>query len=265
VTPSDPQAPQNFTGYASPSAPAQRGGPAQAGKQSHGDPSGGRRLGLLAVGAVAGLALLIALAAVVTSWRVTSSVDKLRATVDKLAAAPQPDGAPGTTTESTPAPAETTEPTDATPTGSVPSLNAQTRYTVNYTKKRMRISAECSNTVYIDLDEPRVQAPSDAAELTLNTGCTTATPKLTIYDDDVQGSETESDSVTPAECNNQIQLSPLPRTGLPVRQGQVYCIMTSLSKARASAVSWKMVVLTVTSVAEDRTVALEASAWDIPY
>ena len=264
MTPSDPQAPQNFTGYASPSAPAQRG-PAQAGKQSHNDPSGGRRLGLLAIGGVAGLALLIALAAVVTSWRVTSSVDKLQARVDNLAGAPQRGAAPGTTTESTQAPAGSTDQPDATPTGSVPSLNAQTRYTVNYTKKRMRISAECTNTVYIDLDEPRVQAPSDAAELSLDTGCSTTTPKLTIYDDGVQGSETDSDSVTPAECNNQIQLSPLPRTGLPIRQGQVYCIMTSLEDARASAISWKMVVLSVTSVAEDRTVALEASAWDIPY
>jgi hypothetical protein len=264
VTPSDPQSQPTYTGY-TPSAPAQRGGPTQPVKQPRNDASGGRRLGMLAIGGVAGLALVIALVAVVTSWRVTSSVDKLQATVDNLAGAPQQGAAPGTTTEPTQAPVGSTDQPDATPTGSVPSLNAQTRYTVNYTKKRMRISAECNNTVYIDLDEPRVQAPSDAAELSLDTGCSTATPKLTIYGNGVQGSETESDSVTPAECNNQIQLSPLPRTGLPIRQGQVYCIMTSLEDARASAISWKMVVLSVTSVAEDRTVALEASAWDIPY
>ena len=265
MTPSEPQAQQTFTGYA-PSPPTQRGAPAsKPANQAQPGSARTRHLGMLAIGAVAGLALIVALAAAVTSWRVTSSVDKLQATVDNLAGTPQQGAPAAPTTDATQEPAESTDSPDAPPTGSVPSLNAQTRYTVTYTRKRMRISADCSETVYIDLDEPRVQSPSEAAELSLSTGCSTETPKLTILKDGVQGSETQSDSVTPAECNNQIQLSPLSRAGRPVRQGQVYCIMTSLNDARASAISWKMVVLSVTSVAEDRTVALEASAWDIPY
>ena len=265
MTPSDPNTQQTFSGFPPP-APAQRAGsapptddgPRRAGPQ--------RRLGELAIGAAAGLALVLSLVAAFTSWRVTSSVDKLQTTVDSLRGAPVQTSTPGAPTEATEPPTDTATEPNATPTGSTPSLNAQTQFTVNYTKKRMRISGACNDSVYIDLDEPRVQSPSDAAELSFLNPCGGDTPpRFTIQKDDVQGSEIKSDSVTPAECNNQIQLSPLPRAGLPIRQCQVYCIMTSLNNARASAQSWKMVVLSVTSVASDDTVALEASAWDIPY
>ena len=263
MTPSDPKAQQTYAGHAAP-APAQRAASAPPTNQVQSGPSDRRHPGTLAIGAVAGVALVVALVSAFTSWRVTSSVDKLQTAVDNLAAPQQ--GAPAApTTDATQPPTDSADPPDTTPTGSVPTLNAQTQYTVTYTKKRMHISGACNDTVYIDLDEPRVQAPYQAAELSFNNACSPDTPPKFTISAEVQGSEIQSDSVTPAECNNQIQLSPLARTELPVRQGQVYCIMTSLGDARTAGISWKMVALSVTSVAEDKTVALEASAWDIPY
>jgi hypothetical protein len=146
----------------------------------------------------------------------------------------------------------------------VPSLNAQTQFTVNYTGKRMRIAATCGDYVHIDLDEPRIQTASGVAELTYFNACSTEPPNLKFSNDGVEGSEVQSEKVTPAECTSAIQLSPLPRTELPIRQGQVYCVKTSLGQARESAQTWKMVILSITSVGQDDTIGLEASAWDIP-
>ena len=219
------------------------------------------RPGMLAIGAVAVVAFLLALIAAVNSWRAASAVGALQTKVDRLgtAAAPQPGPVATPTAEAT---TENASP-DTTPTGSAPTLNAQTQYKVNYVSKRMNVSGVCNQAVYIDLDEPRVQSSSDEAELSVG-ACQGGTPAFTLSDG-VQGSRVDSDSVTPIECNNQIQLSPLARTGTPLRQGQVYCAMTSLDRARATALSWKMVVLSVTSVGEDGTVSLDVSAWDIPY
>ena len=227
-------------------------------------PPRNRRPGVLTIGAAAAVALVLALFAAVSSWQTASSVAALRAEIENRGRVPGPAPSPATMTPAQPSTA-TPEAPDATPTGSAPSLNAQTQYRVDYTRKRMRISAACGSSVSLDLDEPRVQAATEVAELTYLKNCSPDTPKFTITNDEVQGAEVQSDSVTPIECNEQIQLSPLPRTGLPIRQGQVYCVMTSLSSARESGQSWKMVVLSVTSVAEDDTVGLEASAWDIPF
>jgi hypothetical protein len=264
VTPSDPNAQQPFTAFP-PTPPAQPGrASASPPKAAPPSPRRKRGPGIVVIGGVAVLALILSAFAALNSWRTTSSVDDLQRSVDNLARGPQPAAPSAAEIPATDAPTETTDPPETTPTGSVPSLNAQTQFTVNYTGKRMRIPATCGEYVYIDLDEPRIQTANGVAELTYHNNCNTETPDLTISNDGVEGSEVQSEKVTPAECTSAIQLSPLPRTKLPIRQGQVYCIKTSLGQARESAQTWKMVILSVTSVGQDDTIGLEASAWDIP-
>lgn len=239
----------------------QPGWPAESTTETPVIPARKPRPGMLAIGAVAVVAFLLALIAAVNSWRAASAVGALQTKVDRLGTAAAPQPGPVATP---PAEATTDSPSpDATPTGSAPTLNAQTQYKVNYVSKRMNISGVCNQTVYLDLDEPRVQSGSNEAELNIG-NCNGGPPNFTLADG-VQGSQVDSDSVTPIECNNQIQLSPLPRVGMPLRQGQVYCVVTSLDNARAAALSWKMVVLSVSSIGEDGKVSLDASAWDIPY
>jgi len=264
VTPSDPQAQQPFTAF--PPAPPAQPGRASAPPPKAAPPSPPRKRGpgTVVIGGVAVLALLLSAFAALNSWRTASSVDDLQKSVDNLALGPQPAASSAAEIPATDATTEATDPPETTPTGSVPSLNAQTQFTVNYTGKRMRIAATCNDYVYIDLDEPRIQAASGVAELTYSNDCGTEPPSLKISNDGVEGSEVQSEKVTPAECTSAIQLSPLPRTELPIRQGQVYCIKTSLGQARESAQTWKMVIVSINSVSEDDTIGLEASAWDIP-
>jgi hypothetical protein len=216
---------------------------------------------------VAVLALLLSIVSAVLSWRASSKAGSAADKIDVLAAAQAAASAPAQpvtqpATEQPGATDSTGTPTD-TPTGSVPTLNAQTQYKFKYTDETLKIPASCGSNVYIDLDEPRVQAESGLSELTYYDACSTSTATFSLSDG-VEGSEVQSASVTPIECANQIRTSPLAKDRQPIRRGQVYCIKTSLDAARNSAISWKMVIISVSATAQDHTVTLKASAWDIP-
>jgi hypothetical protein len=220
--------------------------------------------------AVAVLALFLALLSAVFSWRAASkaadSADKINALVGAQAgpgatAAAQPTAQP--TAEVGPTDETTAQPTDP-PTGSVPILDAQTQYKGRYLGQSMKIPAGCGDTIYLDLDEPRVQVDSGIGELAYEDPCGPPSPKFRLLDG-VTGSEVQSESVRPVTCADQIVYSPLSLTAdQPIRRGQVFCIKTSIDAAHSSAISWKMVVMSVTATAQDGTVTLKVSAWDIP-
>ncbi|AGL17957.1 hypothetical protein [Actinoplanes sp. N902-109] len=147
----------------------------------------------------------------------------------------------------------------------MPTLNAQTQYKVKYTDQTLKVRPDCGYGVYVDLDEPRVQVESDVAELNFSNNCTTAGTIHFELSNDVFGSAVDSESVTPIECAEQVRTSPLAQgRDEPVRRGSVYCIMTSRNAAQASGISWKMVILSVTSTSQNDTVTLKVSSWDIP-
>jgi hypothetical protein len=249
--------------YGSP--PGQRGGGAPTGGLR---PSGPRRRPVLGVIAVA--ALVLALFSTFLSWRAAGRAADAADQVKKIAQ--ESAGSPAAAAPAAPATAdlETQAPVDpdagppqATVTGGVPELNAKTEYKVKYTSESLRIPSNCGQTIYIDLDEPRVKAASEISELQYSDICGSDPPKLSL-ETGVVGSEVDADSVTPVECAEQIRTSPMPQGSQPLRRGQVYCFTTSLDAARSSANSWKMIVLSVSAIAPDDTVSLKASAWDIP-
>ncbi|GAA0795109.1 hypothetical protein [Spirilliplanes yamanashiensis] len=217
------------------------------------------------------LALLLAAGSAVLSWRAADRAGDAVARLDALAAAtaapppapteaaPAPTGPPAEPPADLPA-----EPTDpALDPDAQPTLNAQTRYAVKYTAETLRIPSACSDTVYVDLDEPRVQVPSGTAEIRYYDPCGIRSGTLAMSEG-VRGSEVESEAVTPTECADQIRTRPLSTAEHPVRRGQVYCLTTSLDAARSAATTWKMVLLVVSATAQDGTITLQASAWDIP-
>ncbi|MCW3816584.1 hypothetical protein ONA91_19240 [Micromonospora sp. DR5-3] len=222
--------------------------------------------GLLAV-AVAGVALVLALVSALLSWR---AADRANEALDKLSAVASPAGvgaAPSQPpTSGPPAAEQTTDAPAPTESGAVPELNKQTRYEVRYTAQTLRVPAGsgCSDSVYIDLDEPRVQTESGVAELEFRRPCGTGSPYFNLTSDDVDAGEVSSDKVTPYDCADQIRTSPIAGEEQALRSGQVYCITTSIEAARSSANTWKLVLLSVTATPKDGSVTFTASAWNIP-
>ena len=66
------------------------------------------------------------------------------------------------------------------------------------------------------------------------------------------------------DCADLIRTRPLAAGAQPIRTGQVYCINTSLDAALSQAITWKIVVLTVTAMAQDGTATFRVTAWNIP-
>jgi hypothetical protein len=231
-------------------------------------PPGSRR-GTIAVG-VALLALIVSLASAVFAWRAIDQANDARdmalAGGGRSSPGTDPAGGGVTTAPTTDAgPAATTKAPAADPnaTPAAPVLNEQTKYRVKYTKRAMNLQTRCGSDLYIDLDEPRVRVDASVAELSFSMPCGTdpAYFKLT----GAEGSAVESPKITPSDCNDKIQLSPVgDDVQLPARQGRVLCVKTSLGRADAAGDTWKMVVVEVTATGEDGVVSIEASAWDIP-
>jgi hypothetical protein len=221
--------------------------------------------------AVAVVALLLAFVSSVVAWRAASragdAVDRVAALEKAKAVAPQPESTTTPPVADQPANQPTDEPTDEPaeqPTGAVPTLDAQTQYKTRYTGQPLKIAAGCGQTVYLDLDEPRVQVDTSIAEFNYYDGCG-GEPAHFRMQSGIDGSQVPSTSVTPVECAEQIRANPLlHNANIPVHRGDVFCVTTSLDNARAAGISWKMVMLTILATAQDGTVSLKANAWDIP-
>ncbi|GIE17902.1 hypothetical protein Ahu01nite_010040 [Winogradskya humida] len=205
------------------------------------------------------------------SWRALGKADDALTQVNALASARAAEAPPQVVADPTvaattadPPTAAATEDPAGEPAATVPSLNAQTQYKTRYTSQTLRIPPSCTSSVYIDLDEPRVQTESNVAELSYENPCGGGTTAQFSLQSDVTASAVPSEAVTPIECAEQIRTSPLGKANEPIRRGSVYCVKTSPNAAQTSGITWKMVILAVTATAQDGTVTLKASAWDIP-
>lgn len=212
------------------------------------------------------VALLLGVVAAGLSWRayVRSGEALAIAAAVPAAVVPAPTVEPTTETPvaTEPTPLETTEGPVPDPSGSVPVLNAETEYKPHYTGQLLRLPAPtgCDDDIAVDLDEPRVFG--GGAELIYLNDCNE--PARIKLETGAQGSQVESSAIMPSECAERIRTSPLAGGEHPAREAQVYCVMTSLGEAGNSAQSWKMAVVKINDIAEDGTVVLKVSAWDIP-
>ena len=130
-------------------------------------------------------------------------------------------------------------------------VNPQPDYTLVYEDKELRIPPG----VYIDLDEPRVNAASGGDFLYYE------------YNDHFQNYKTaavvRSPSVTAQDCADAIQTSPLTAPIAP-REGFVMCIQTDAGDASEQGVSQKMARILVKSIDKQDTVTILVTAWNIP-
>jgi hypothetical protein len=113
---------------------------------------------------------------------------------------------------------------------------------------------------YVDLDEPLVNAASDASDLVFQTGF--AQPKLVFSSDDVAVGK--SAVVTPDECAQEIQLAPTNRS-VDVSQDLVLCAVTNGLGAVNEPARSKMARIVINSVSKDDSVNLTITTWEIPH
>lgn len=235
--------------------------------------SGGNRFGALVIG-IASLALLAALGSAVVSWR---ALDQARTARD-IASARAPVAGPTAATVDAGSPSSP-EPAGSGPTpdggggpeeaprspGQPPELNEQTVYEPQYEAQSLTLKpAECFTEMHVDLDEPRANVGSNGSEFTLSPGCQAGAPYVQLSAG-VDGSEAARAGMRPQECADAIRAAPIAENAeVPLRKGGWLCISTSYAKARERRDDWRMVLVEVVSISNDRAVVIRATAWDIP-
>jgi hypothetical protein len=141
-------------------------------------------------------------------------------------------------------------------------IDPRADFTVVYQQQELQLPNPGSyNSVYVDLDEPRVGVRNNY-DITL-TG--SGDRMYFQLPDDVMSSSVGVPSVTPKECAEKIRTAPLADDAtVPPKAGVVLCIATSLDDAAKQGITRKMVVLQVRAVGADGTVNILVSAWAIP-
>ncbi|GAB6898098.1 hypothetical protein [Kineosporia succinea] len=114
-------------------------------------------------------------------------------------------------------------------------------------------------TRYVDLDQPLVNATNEAYDVSFRTGL--AQPKLSFQLNDVALGK--SPTVTPDECAQEIQLSPVD-SEVEVSQDLVLCAVTNGLGAVNEPARTKMARIVVNSVTKDNAVNLTVTTWEIP-
>ena len=111
----------------------------------------------------------------------------------------------------------------------------------------------------VDLDEPSVLGEG-YFELTYDTCSSAGTLSANIG---TSIAEAPATGQTPEDCADAIRRSPLDGRAAAA-PGLVLCVETSAEDAQELGISQRIAVVAVTRIAEDGTLALVASAWDVP-
>ncbi|MGC5333527.1 hypothetical protein [Micromonospora sp. DT62] len=233
----------------------------------------GNRFGAVVLG-IAVLALLASFGSAVVSWR---ALDQARTARD-IASARSPLVAP----TATPAGSESSSLPSATgpagtpdggggpgepprSPGQPPELDERTVYKPKYEAQSLTLNpADCFTEMRVDLDEPRANVGSNGAEFAMDPDCQSAAPNVQLRTG-VAGSEVARAGMRPQECADAIRAAPIANDArVPLRKNGFLCISTNFAKARESRDEWRMVLVEVVSISNDRAVVIKATAWDIP-
>ncbi|MET8234465.1 hypothetical protein ABZS77_27705 [Micromonospora sp. NPDC005298] len=224
------------------------------------------RLGLVVI-AVAALALLVSLGSAAVSWR---ALDQARTARD-IASARGPLGPTG----GAPAPSDPAPPSDAPQTsparedsprapGTPPDIPETAVYEVKYENQSLTLRpGDCFTKMRVDLDEPRANVGLNGWEFSLDPDCQDGAPSIGLSDG-TKGSEATT-AMKPGECYDAIRSAPIAEGAkVPLRKGSWLCISTNYAAAQERRDRWRMVLVEVTSISNDRTVVIRATAWNIP-
>ncbi|MEU4692562.1 hypothetical protein [Actinoplanes sp. NPDC023714] len=118
--------------------------------------------------------------------------------------------------------------------------------------------------VPVDLDEPRVRAGDEVADVAVKPHCDAAAASASaeiLPLAGVIGAEVVAAPASAGRCADVIRRSPLPAGRVGVRKGDVLCLLTARVSPLAPRLTQKLVVLTVTGAGA--RVSLLVSAWAV--
>jgi hypothetical protein len=263
---SPPPAPPPVTGRAVP--PPRTGPGAPPAEPPQPRPVGDTLIRRLLPLVVSVVAVLFALVSLGVAWR---ALDQAKDAHDIALAGrdttpgQQPTAQPPAPTTGDTGTSTATTPVNPTATGEPPPLDQRTVYKVKYDKQSLILKPQSSSTMYIDVDEPRVNTESGAGyDIELSPAYNSASPYFTLGDG-VAASDQGAPDMTPQDCADRIRRAPVADNGrIPARQGLDVCLITSFSAAQQRGDVRRMVLMEVTGVAADGAVTVQLSAWDIP-
>jgi hypothetical protein len=145
-------------------------------------------------------------------------------------------------------------------------LGGETVYTVHYTKQVLTLTARCGYAMYADRDGPRGNVEAQGADLAFEPGCSAPNPAVFSLGDGVDGSAAGSPDMDPVTAPTvsapRRSATPPSRYARAWPSGLAVCLTTWYPAARARGDKWRLVLLLVTGVADDGSVAVAVSAWD---
>jgi hypothetical protein len=174
-------------------------------------------------------------------------------------------GQPGpVVTTGRPAPSGTGNVTPG-PTAVPSDINPSAEFTPAYQlAKQLQLRPGTSSCVslYVDLDEPRVNVDENISEFYLD-AC--GDSESLNFETDTTVSVAPGPNTTPNECAESIQTSAMASGArIPVQQNVVLCVVTSFSVAARKGITRKIALIVIKALGADRTVTMQVSAWNIP-
>jgi hypothetical protein len=249
----------------SPSGP-HPGGPHPGGPHPVGPPPGGSRPPAAPARRPGRVATLASLAAVVLAVLALGvAIAAYGRAGDKpapVAASPPVTGPPGAPTTATTVPVTPGSGSDDAATDEsipTPVQEPQSKYTDHVV--RIQPTQSCSAVRTVDVDEPRVDAPTDNAEFTY--GICAGSVAQFDFADELEIAEVTSPTATARDCLKQLQDAPINEPLTP-HAGQTLCVVTSRAEAEREGISRKVARIAVQSIGGDGTVTASLTAWDLP-
>jgi hypothetical protein len=214
------------------------------------------------------LALLVSVISIVMSVLALSSADSNASATPapQQSTEPAPAPSPISSQENVPTESVSEDQTTQARASDAPLPTAGANYTVSYQDKRLRLQPNgegCSGAARsVDLDQPAINVETGGDfEYHSTYGCRGA-PSLQFVSDKVAA--VVSPDATPQDCAQAIQLAPGSQEIAP-SQDLVICAVTDGQGAANEPVRAKVARIVVTGVGQEQKVALNVTAWEIPY
>lgn len=176
--------------------------------------------------------------------------------------AEEPSSAPSPSTEpSEPVlpSAEPTSPIEVDPHASPSALDVEADFTLAYSDQRLRITAPCLSR-RVDLDEPRVGVEGSTDEFVYQ--FCSQKPSL-YFPQGVSVSRDGGEGAGPRDCAEAVRTGVDANTFAPAA-GDHICVISDPESARDQGIPHRITLLSVLGIGADGTMAVSATAWNVP-
>ena len=130
-------------------------------------------------------------------------------------------------------------------------------FSVMYAQEALRVQVGCAAVLYVDLDEPRANAPEKISDLRYDSRCGQEPPRLVLGPGAAGAAQVKDADTDAAGCERAIRNSPLgPGASAVVRKGTVLCVLTAATPP-------SLALVEVTDVGRTGTAGMRATSWKV--